>query len=76
MCACYVSNNIYVWFLHEELGKGDTVRTIIKFLSNEHTQERELAVSLLYEDDGRGESRQDSQNLEKYDTSIIHQANG
>ncbi|VAI63912.1 unnamed protein product [Triticum turgidum subsp. durum] len=33
----------------EELGKGDTVRTIIKFLSNEHIQERELAVSLLYE---------------------------
>ncbi|KAI4983473.1 hypothetical protein ZWY2020_023965 [Hordeum vulgare] len=33
----------------EELGKGDTVRTIIKFLSNENIQERELAVSLLYE---------------------------
>jgi hypothetical protein len=33
----------------EELGKGDTIRTIIKFLSNEHFQERELAVSLLYE---------------------------
>ncbi|EEE59625.1 hypothetical protein OsJ_11966 [Oryza sativa Japonica Group] len=33
----------------EELGKGDTIRTIIKFLSNEHVQERELAVSLLHE---------------------------
>ncbi|KAL5218961.1 hypothetical protein ABZP36_019645 [Zizania latifolia] len=33
----------------EELGKGDTIRTIIKFLSNEHAQERELAVSLLHE---------------------------
>ncbi|KAK8463635.1 hypothetical protein SEVIR_1G386400v4 [Setaria viridis] len=33
----------------EELGKGDTIRTIIKFLSNDHFQERELAVSLLYE---------------------------
>ncbi|GJN22585.1 hypothetical protein PR202_gb10165 [Eleusine coracana subsp. coracana] len=35
----------------EELGKagGDTIRSIIKFLSNEHFQERELAVSLLYE---------------------------
>jgi hypothetical protein len=33
----------------EELGKGNTICTIIKFLSNEHFQERELAVSLLYE---------------------------
>ncbi|TVT97711.1 hypothetical protein EJB05_57031, partial [Eragrostis curvula] len=33
----------------EELGQGDTIRTIIKFLSNEHFQERELAVSVLYE---------------------------
>ncbi|CAN6232789.1 unnamed protein product [Urochloa humidicola] len=33
----------------EELGKGDTIRTIIKFLSNDHFQEREMAVSLLYE---------------------------
>ncbi|KAL5209019.1 hypothetical protein ABZP36_004642 [Zizania latifolia] len=33
----------------EELEKGDTIRTIIKFLSNEHAQERELAVSLLQE---------------------------
>jgi hypothetical protein len=33
----------------EELAKGDTIRTIIKFLSNDHVQERELAVSLLYE---------------------------
>ncbi|CAD6248840.1 unnamed protein product [Miscanthus lutarioriparius] len=33
----------------EELGKGNTIRTIIKFLSNENFQERELAVSLLYE---------------------------
>uniref|UniRef100_A0A0D9VX27 RING-type E3 ubiquitin transferase n=1 Tax=Leersia perrieri TaxID=77586 RepID=A0A0D9VX27_9ORYZ len=33
----------------EELGKGDTIRTIIKFLSNEHVQERELAVTLLHE---------------------------
>nr|CAB3451618.1 unnamed protein product [Digitaria exilis] len=30
-------------------GKGDTIRTVIKFLSNEHVEERELAVSLLYE---------------------------
>ncbi|KAF0923779.1 hypothetical protein E2562_006737 [Oryza meyeriana var. granulata] len=35
--------------MQEELGKGDTIRTIIKFLSNEHVQERELAVSLLHE---------------------------
>ncbi|OEL21789.1 U-box domain-containing protein 44 [Dichanthelium oligosanthes] len=35
--------------MQEELGKGDTIRTIIKFLSNDHVQERELAVSLLYE---------------------------
>ncbi|CAN6279485.1 unnamed protein product [Urochloa humidicola] len=33
----------------EELGKGDTIRTIIKFLSNDHFQEREMAVSLLHE---------------------------
>ncbi|PUZ78425.1 hypothetical protein GQ55_1G451500 [Panicum hallii var. hallii] len=34
----------------EELGQGgDTIRTIIKFLSNDHVQERELAVSLLHE---------------------------
>ncbi|KAG8061978.1 hypothetical protein GUJ93_ZPchr0003g17175 [Zizania palustris] len=33
----------------DELAKGDTIRTIIKFLSNEHAQERELAVSLLHE---------------------------
>lgn len=33
----------------EELAKGDAIRTIIKFLSNENFQERELAVSLLYE---------------------------
>nr|AAP50990.1 unknown protein [Oryza sativa Japonica Group] len=38
-----------VLILQEELGKGDTIRTIIKFLSNEHVQERELAVSLLHE---------------------------
>jgi hypothetical protein len=31
----------------EELGKDDTIRTIIKFLSNEHFHERELRVSLL-----------------------------
>lgn len=28
---------------------GDTIRTIVKFLSHEHSQEREEAVSLLYE---------------------------
>jgi hypothetical protein len=31
----------------EELGKDDTICTIIKFLSNEHFHERELRVSLL-----------------------------
>ncbi|KAK3232016.1 hypothetical protein Dsin_003897 [Dipteronia sinensis] len=33
----------------EILGQGDTVRTIVKFLSHELSQEREEAVSLLYE---------------------------
>ncbi|CAI0434824.1 unnamed protein product [Linum tenue] len=31
------------------LGEGDTVRTIVKFLSHEQSKEREQAVSLLYE---------------------------
>ncbi|KAJ8899312.1 hypothetical protein K2173_018286 [Erythroxylum novogranatense] len=31
------------------LGEGDTVRTIVKFLSHEPSKEREEAVSLLYE---------------------------
>ncbi|XP_058098622.1 U-box domain-containing protein 44 [Magnolia sinica] len=33
----------------EEIAQGDTVRTIVKFLSHELSQEREEAVSLLYE---------------------------
>lgn len=33
----------------EVFATGDTVRTIVKFLSHEHSQEREEAVSLLYE---------------------------
>lgn len=33
----------------EILGQGDTVRTIVKFLSHELSREREEAVSLLYE---------------------------
>ncbi|KAJ7957990.1 RING-type E3 ubiquitin transferase [Quillaja saponaria] len=33
----------------EILGEGDTVRTIVKFLSHELSKEREEAVSLLYE---------------------------
>ncbi|XP_044474871.1 U-box domain-containing protein 44-like isoform X1 [Mangifera indica] len=33
----------------EILAQGDTVRTIVKFLSHEHSKEREEAVSLLYE---------------------------
>lgn len=35
--------------LQEPISEGDTIRTIIKFLSNEYFQERALAVSLLYE---------------------------
>ncbi|XP_058090583.1 U-box domain-containing protein 44-like [Magnolia sinica] len=31
------------------MAEGDTIRTIVKFLSHEHSQEREEAVSLLYE---------------------------
>ncbi|CAL9044386.1 unnamed protein product [Musa banksii] len=31
------------------IAAGDTIRTIVKFLSHEHSQEREEAVSLLYE---------------------------
>ena len=31
------------------LAEGDTVRTIVKFLSHEQSKEREEAVSLLYE---------------------------
>lgn len=31
------------------MGQGDTVRTIVKFLSHEQSKEREEAVSLLYE---------------------------
>ena len=31
------------------MAAGDTIRTIVKFLSHEHSQEREEAVSLLYE---------------------------
>ncbi|KAJ4806198.1 U-box domain-containing protein 43 [Rhynchospora pubera] len=33
----------------ETVSEGDTIRTIIKFLSNEYFQERALAVTLLYE---------------------------
>ncbi|KAG6408479.1 hypothetical protein SASPL_131492 [Salvia splendens] len=33
----------------EIVGEGDTVRTIVKFLSHEQSKEREEAVSLLYE---------------------------
>ncbi|OVA03294.1 Armadillo [Macleaya cordata] len=33
----------------EVMGEGDTIRTIVKFLSHEHSKEREEAVSLLYE---------------------------
>eukprot|EP00268_Persea_americana_P057895 TRINITY_DN6963_c0_g1_i1.p1 TRINITY_DN6963_c0_g1~~TRINITY_DN6963_c0_g1_i1.p1 ORF type:complete len:814 (-),score=181.88 TRINITY_DN6963_c0_g1_i1:309-2750(-) len=33
----------------EVIADGDTIRTIVKFLSHEHSQEREEAVSLLYE---------------------------
>ncbi|XP_077246908.1 U-box domain-containing protein 44-like isoform X3 [Tasmannia lanceolata] len=33
----------------EAMAEGDIVRTIVKFLSHEHSQEREEAVSLLYE---------------------------
>ncbi|KAJ6822644.1 U-box domain-containing protein 44-like [Iris pallida] len=31
------------------VSSGDTIRTIVKFLSHDHSQEREEAVSLLYE---------------------------
>lgn len=31
------------------MAEGDTIRTIVKFLSNDLSQEREEAVSLLYE---------------------------
>lgn len=31
------------------MAEGDTVRTIVKFLSHEQSKEREEAVSLLYE---------------------------
>lgn len=31
------------------MAAGDTVRTIVKFLSHDHSQERKEAVSLLYE---------------------------
>ncbi|KAL6572204.1 U-box domain-containing protein 43 [Orobanche minor] len=31
------------------MAEGDTVRTVVKFLSHEHSKEREEAVSLLYE---------------------------
>ncbi|PKA53986.1 U-box domain-containing protein 44 [Apostasia shenzhenica] len=33
----------------EVISVGDTVRTVVKFLSHDHSQEREAAVSLLYE---------------------------
>ncbi|RWR98103.1 U-box domain-containing protein 44-like protein [Cinnamomum micranthum f. kanehirae] len=33
----------------EAMAEGDTIRTIVKFLSNDLSQEREEAVSLLYE---------------------------
>ncbi|XP_074573283.1 U-box domain-containing protein 43-like [Curcuma longa] len=33
----------------EAIAAGDTIRTIVKFLSHGHSQEREEAVSLLYE---------------------------
>lgn len=35
--------------LQENVAVGDTIRTIVKFLSHGHSQEREEAVSLLYE---------------------------
>lgn len=35
--------------LQEAIAAGDTIRTIVKFLSHAHSQEREEAVSLLYE---------------------------
>lgn len=35
--------------MQEIIAEGDTVRTIVKFLSHEQSKEREEAVSLLYE---------------------------
>lgn len=40
--------NIFLLF-QEIIAQGDTVRTIVKFLSNAESKEREEAVSLLYE---------------------------
>lgn len=37
------------FILQEAISAGDTIRTIVKFLSHDHSQEREEAVSLLYE---------------------------
>lgn len=39
----------YLCSLQEILAEGDTVRTIVKFLSHEQSKEREEAVSLLFE---------------------------
>ncbi|KAK1296517.1 U-box domain-containing protein 44 [Acorus calamus] len=44
-------NTIEEWTARNEevVAEGDTIRTIVKFLSNDVSQEREKAVSLLYE---------------------------
>lgn len=58
MCTCFKTCiikeqlvaviNIFLLF-QEIIAQGDTVRTIVKFLSNAESKEREEAVSLLYE---------------------------
>jgi len=44
-----ISLFLLLLILQEMLAEGDTVRTIVKFLSHELSKEREEAVSLLYE---------------------------
>lgn len=46
-CSC-IAHNFFLT-LQEVIAQGDTIRTIVKFLSNELSQEREEAVSLLFE---------------------------
>lgn len=42
-------SNILEYSLQNEIAVGDNIRTIVKFLSHGHIQEKEQAVSLLHE---------------------------
>lgn len=48
--TCMIYDCLINYFVFQEaMAAGDTIRTIVKFLSHDHSQEREEAVSLLCE---------------------------